>query len=245
MLFRIRCKVFRKSRKYLIRHIDYCNADILFSQIFRHFQTDKSAAGHNYSLHFFLFHIIQNIESILRCSHTEHPFEIHAFYLRSDRGGSAGNYQSVVTESFFFARHRVHRFHRMILRINTDNLRLCMYLHTGQPLKALRSVNDQCRLIADHTAQIIGQPASGVRDILSFRQNSDLGVSHFSFQFCRRFCPCSNPADNQNFHIFIILLFLLLCISAASRTILFLPASINAFANARQILRSRPQNTPL
>ena len=170
-----------KSRHNMRRHINDRCADASAHQVFRHFQSDKSASGNHSPLDLSGLRSLSQIFRILRGTHKEDILQILSFNRRCNGRSACCNDQLVIGIFFLFSGFQFQGFDPLLLSVQAGDFYPCFYFCPGKPGKGFRRIHDKLASFMDHIAYIIRQSAAGIGNVLTLGKDQHLCSPVFSF----------------------------------------------------------------
>ena len=186
-------------RKQLGSNINNRYRQSLMLKVFRCFQTDKAAADHDCFLCTGCFNIAADCNGIFRGTHLENAFFVHAGYGRQCSRCTGGNDQAIILH---LASAAVTVFDRNLfaLCIQSDGFASSNYIDASQRCKFCGCIDDQLFLCFNHTADIIRQATSCIRNIIRICNQGNVSRLISTFQLRSSFGSSCNTANNENLH---------------------------------------------
>ena len=197
-LFQMSCAISGKFRvktgHHLRCHIHNSYIQALFQQVFRHFQTNKAAAGNNSCFCAAGFHIIFQTFRIIRSAHGKYAFQIDPLQRRNVGGSPCGDDTCVIRINFFFACCQIFRCYSLSRRIQFHRFSACQNLCPCEGREFFRCIDNDLFPVCDDIPYIIRKTAASVRNIRIFGEDQHFRVKAQTFQFRRYLCTCCHTA---------------------------------------------------
>ena len=190
-----------ERRHDLVGSFHECDFQPGMAELLGHFDADESAADHDGCLRV----IGKRLDPVRVRNGPERVDErrVDAGDARTDRGGPCGDHEFVVGLLVFGSvasadRDRFSRTvngHRLAFRADVD-VEFAPHL--------FHCLDEQRVAAADRSADIVGEAAVGVGNILPALKKDDLSLFIQASEPCRAGRPAGNAADNYRFHRFLL-----------------------------------------
>ena len=178
--------------------IDEGNLNLACSQVFGNFQTDQAAADNDGALDGTAVDRCLEGIGIFGRAHVEDVLQVDAGNIGTDGGSTDSDDQLVVAMDGLNA--VADSSNGLGRTIKGGDFGVVVDLSAGQRLKALGGVDEELLALGNDLADIVGQAAAGVGDILGLGQDDDLSGGIFTTQLGSCLGTGSNAADDDDLH---------------------------------------------
>ena len=209
-------------RQDLTAHLDQGHVEAAVDQVFRRFQADEAATHHHRAglrphclepgipVHpgeegRASFDPLADRSRVRHRADLEDARQVDARQRRPDRRRPGRQHQLVVGLGAHLAGGDITQLDSLALRRDADGL--AAGSHVDGELRAERVLvrHHEAGFLFDHAADVVGQPAVGVRNIGPALDHEDLGVLVQPAQARRTGCAAGHTTDDDDFHAFSLL----------------------------------------
>ena len=177
-------------------HVNYSNLQTLGQQVLCNLQTNEAAADNNCVAALVLVHISAQADGVIRSTHGEYAGKVRTGHI-GNKGGSAGSDDQLVVGNDF----AVCESNGLGSSVNAHSFHLGLDLNAGEAGVLCRGVDDQLVTAFDAAANIVGQAAASIGNILALGVNGDFRAAILTHQLGSGLGTGGNTADYNNVHI--------------------------------------------
>ena len=180
--------------------IHHRDSQTLGLEILRRLQTDEAAAHYHGPAGLGGLHIVPQADGVVRGAQLEHALQVHAGQGRNDGRGAGGQDTGVIGVVLLLAGGVIAGSHRLGGAVQLYRLPAGEDLHAGETGEFGGGVDDQLLPGIDETADIIGQAASRIGDVLILGDKCDLHPAVHAFELGRGLGSGGDTADDEHLH---------------------------------------------
>ena len=177
-------------------HVNYSNLQTLGQQVLCNLQTNEAAADNNCVAALVLVHISAQADGVIRSTHGEYAGKVRTGHI-GNKGGSAGSDDQLVVGNDF----AVCESNGLGSSVNAHSFHLGLDLNAGEAGVLCRGVDDQLVTAFDAAANIVGQAAASIGNILALGVNGDFRAAILTHQLGSGLGTGGDTADYNNVHI--------------------------------------------
>ncbi len=168
-------------RHHLVGHLHHRHLGSGIVEIFGHLEAYEASADHQRALHIVGLEILLDGVGVGHIAQGEDAGEADAGERRPHRSG-AGRQQQFVVALLVGAAFGTLDCHRLSGRIDAKHLRAGAHVDVKTPPEGLGGLHEEFVAVGDGAADVIGQSAVGIRDVIPLLEEDDLvGFSYSSY----------------------------------------------------------------